>query len=162
MKRWFVPLLVILAIVAAVVWFVPLFPDDETTAPSAPDFGSTVTIENPRLVLPPEAGEPARIYFDISNTGESNVYIAEVAIEHGDETTLARTEGPVADNLANMPINQGQTVVFGPDSDQAILTDYDSSVVPGAEVRMRLTFGNAETVTVPMEVYAPEAIVPDS
>lgn len=163
MKRsWIAPILVVVAVVAAVVWFAPLFPDDDTSAPPAPEFGSAVTVENARLVLPPEAGEPARIYFDISNMGERNVYIAEVAVEHADGVMIANIEGPVAANMANVPVNEGETVVFGPNAEQVILTDYDSNVVPGADVRMRLTFGNSESLTVPMQVYAPEAITPDS
>ncbi|MBU1253834.1 MAG: copper chaperone PCu(A)C [Alphaproteobacteria bacterium] len=158
--KWKIIALAVAAAIAAVLLFMPpLVPDGDTEAPPAPEFGSQVRIDEARLVLPTRAGAPARVYFDITNVGEGHIYISEVAVEHGDNATMTSFEGDDPQGLSTVSIERGETVVFGPESERRILTDYDSNIVPGTEIRMRLTFGNAETVTVPMRVYAPEALV---
>ncbi len=69
--------------VGAILFFAPFAADDDTVAPPAPDFTSAAAVENARLVLPPEAGEPARISFDVRNLAADNtLYITGVAVEN--------------------------------------------------------------------------------
>ncbi len=157
---WKIAVVAVLAIVAVVMFASPFAPDDDTVASNAPEFGSTVKVSDARLVLAPVAGEPARVYFDVTNSGEKGLYITQVTVEHGsDDAMIARIDGPVNDDIANIPVNPGETVSFGPNARQAVLTSYDSSVVPGAKVDMRLTFGTSDSMIVPMEVMASEGLV---
>lgn len=93
----------------------PILTGGQTTAPPAPEFHQNTLVERGALVLPPVAGQPARIYFEVTDRGDENaVCICEVAIEHTDVAKPFETRGPDMRRLANVPIHQGETVEFGP------------------------------------------------
>ena len=131
----------------------PILTEGQTTAPPAPEFHQNTLVERGALVLPPVAGQPARIYFEVTDRGDENaVCIREVAIEHPDVAKPFETRGPDMRRLANVPIHQGETVEFGLGERQVVLSDYDSDVVPGATLAMRLIFSNGEAVSTPLVV----------
>ncbi|WP_305096536.1 hypothetical protein [Croceibacterium aestuarii] len=153
-KHWMkIAVVAVIAVIGAVLFFAPFTADDETTAPPAPDFASVAAVENARLVLPPDAGEPARISFDVRNLAADNtLYITGVAVENSSGAVLGSPERPVTESLAQVPVPPGETVSFGSGESQVVLANYNSEVVPGARVNMRLTFGDADSLVVPMTV----------
>ena len=57
---------------------------EKTEAPAAPGDQNTIAgveITNAHLVLPPVAGNPAAIYFDLANKGERSVTFRSVEVE---------------------------------------------------------------------------------
>lgn len=58
----------------------------------------------------------------------------------------------VNERIAQFMIEPGETLTIAPPSDKAILTGYDASVVPGAQVRLELTFSDDTRKIVPLTV----------
>lgn len=139
----------IAAVAGAVIFLLPMLQplgDSDTEYSVAPERGSVVQVENPRLVLPPRAGQLASLNFDITNSGERSLQLVDVAIQHA-EQGMAEIEGPAPQELANVDIQSGETVRFGSTENRLVVADYDENVVPGSTVNVTLTFGNAETVS---------------
>lgn len=148
-----VAVVAVLAVIGALLFFVPYGQDDDTSYSNAPDIASRASVENARLVLPLDAGEPARVYFDVTNrAADFTLFVTDVAVEDSLGSMIASPQGPVTTKQAKVPVSPGETVRFGAEDMPVVLTNYNSDVVPGAQVRMRLTFGDADTLTVPMTV----------
>lgn len=158
-RKWIGIVIAIAGMIAMFILFFPLATDNEETSTGreqislAPDFEQTVAIEPGTLVLPTVAGAPATIHFDATNVGEKNaVYIRAVSIEHTDHATMFTPRGADIRRLSNVPIHPGETVTFGSATNQLVLSDYDSSVVPGTSLRMRIGLSNGQVVDVPLTV----------
>lgn len=145
-------LITILAIVgglAAILFLVPIFQtgtDGDTEAPNALDFGSVVRVSDATFALPPRAGQPAELYFSVTNGGPKSVQLVEVTVAGEKEALMVRTDRPAPQETATVEIAEGETVRFGPDDGLVVFSEYDSDTVPGASVDVMLTFGNAEKV----------------
>lgn len=154
-RAWIGIIVAIVAVGAAWMLLQPMMQQDEGPyPPPEADFGSVVTVSNARIVLPETAGNPAAVHLDITNRGDSNLYLSEILVEHGGRaqlTDISRQTPKPSDNVA---IGPGQTLRFGRGGERAILTGYDAYVVPGAEVTVELVFGNGESLSVPATVEA--------
>lgn len=147
----------VLAGAGVVAFWWPIFPgaedESQTQAPLAPDFEQRVRVAGGQLVLPPVAGGPATIHFEVTNLGNANdVFIREVAIEHTGTAEFYETAGPDMRRLDQISISPGKTVSFGAQERQVVLANYDSTVVPGASVGMKLTLSDGQTLSVPLTV----------
>ncbi|MEO1969872.1 MAG: copper chaperone PCu(A)C [Sphingomonadaceae bacterium] len=120
--------------------------------PTAPPV--SVEVRNARLLLPAEAGRPATIYLDLTNTTNADIYLTKAALEDSQATMLASIRTPASERVASLAIPHGQTLRLSPDSGYAILSGYDQDVVPGAETTLQLTFGNASVIRVPLQVQS--------
>lgn len=155
-------LFVFLAIgcIAGVILFVvPMFQasvDDRTDFSAAPELGSTVQLSDARFVLPPRAGQPASVFFDISNAGSRSIQLVDVTVEDN-RAVMVSKEGPAPQQIASVEISPGETVTFGPYTETLIFSDYDASIVPGTVARVNLTFGNSEQITVSAPVSKDDA-----
>lgn len=153
--------LLILAVIVAgligtvmLVW--PLWQtatESDTEAPVAPDFGSIIRVENPRIVLPASEGTAAMVYFDVTNVGDQTVQLTEVRLAHASATGMQDTDGPAWTPVAALPIDPGETLSLSPDGEFVVMSNYDSNVVPGAVIDVILVFGTSATVTVPTQVF---------
>lgn len=126
--------------------------DPDTEASLAPEFGSTIRVDNPQFVLPARADDPARVYFDVTNVGEQTVHLTEVRIARRSEADMQETQGPAWKPVANLPLRSGETLSLDPGGTFAVVSDYDSSVVPGASVNITLVFDTSGSITVPATV----------
>ena len=157
-RTWLLGVLAVILGVGLVLIIYPLVQtrtmEDGPGPNSLPEVPTQVEIVEPHLLLPTEAGAPARIHLTVNNYSEDSIQITEVAIAHGDDTILADLSTPVVAEVASVDIGPGMQKSFGPGSEFTILSDYDSWVVPGAEINLRLTFGDGSTITVPIEVVS--------
>lgn len=143
-------LIAIAAAVGAALFIVPMIQraaDNETEHSIAPEFGSVVSVENPRFVMPPRAGQSAALYFDVTNKGERSVQLVDVQVRGAAETKMTDVERPAPLGVATIRIDPGQTMRFGPGQQYLVASSYDGTVVPGAQVDVTLTFGNAQKLS---------------
>lgn len=89
--------------------------------------------------------------FELTNLGEQIVHLTQVHIARN-ETDIQDTRGPAWTPLANLPLQPGETLSFEPGATFAIISNYDSSVVPGATVDITLVFDTPASITVPATV----------
>jgi copper(I)-binding protein len=128
--------------------------ETSTKAPPAPDFGSSVSISDARLVLPARAGDPATVQLRVSNLGPNPVHVTGVGVQHGQGERILETTGPNMMPIEHVPVTPGGSAAFGPGSSQIVLTNYDSNVVPGAKLMLAVTFATADVISVPLTVVA--------
>lgn len=154
LNPWFVVVLVVLAAVGTFLFLWPL---------GAPENGDTrypgndqarVTVQDARLVLPATAGAPAVIYLDITNVSSEGIYVTEAALAHADATMIANLQTPDANEAASLYIPEGETLRLSPTTGYGILTDYDSTIVPGATAVLRLKFDAGGIIEVPLIVQS--------
>ena len=126
----------------------------DTDYPPAPEFDVHVSANDARLVLPPIAGAPATLHFEVTNHGSEMVFLRDVRLDHAETVGIYDTVGPAITPLENVDIPPGETVTFSPENRNLVASSYDSSVVPGATLRMTLVFGNSEELVVPIPVEA--------
>ena len=108
-----------------------------------------IEVTNARLILPPVAGNPAAIYFDVVYNGERGVSIsgAEVAgagstqvhdtMEYNFETTMGES-GPIA-------LPGGKAKTFEPGGLHIMAFDLDESVSAGDTVDVTLKISGGKT-----------------
>lgn len=156
MKRFHPWIGVVLLIAFAIGAFLLVFPivapteDRVQRGPGDPEV--QVVVDNPRLLLPHKAGEPAVMFFDLTNRSDGGLYLIRVGIEHGGGTSLMDLQRPTAETIDAIYVPPGETFRLSPETGHAILTDYDSSVVPGALATAFLKFENGEVFRMPVEV----------
>jgi len=132
----------------------------DTEAPLAPDFTSTVRLENPRIVLPGSEATAAAVYFDLTNLGKRTVHLTEVRLGRADPAGMQNKRGPAWTPVAALAVHPGETLSFEPGSKFAAVSDYRSDVVPGATVDITLVFGTSAALTVPTEVFPAASTLP--
>lgn len=105
-----------------------------------------------RLMLPSQAGKPATVEFSATNHTPAQIYIREARLINAGSAALVDLGGVTNERVSNFSIKPGETLTFAPPNQNAILTGYDASVVPGAKVRLELTFSDDTKRVVPLTV----------
>ncbi len=117
-----------------------------------------ISITNPRLVLPPVAGNPAAVYFDLSYTGDAGVTLNSVAVEGAgmsmihqtvekDGATMMVDAGPIA-------LTTGTPVSFAPGGMHVMAMQPSDAWQPGGSVTVTLTLSDGTTQSFPAEIRA--------
>lgn len=118
-------------------------------------------ITNARLILPPVAGNPAAVYFDIANKGAKNMAVrsADVAdaksammhdmMEYGREMTMAEM-GPLM-------LRPGESAKFEPGGKHVMAFDLSPDMKPGAKTELTLTVAGGDKVSAEVTVEAANA-----
>ncbi len=155
-RTWLLGLLAVILGVGVVLIVYPLVTastiEDGPGPETLPDVPTRLEVTEPRLLLPAEAGAPAHIYLTLENHSQDSIQIRSVEIEHADDTILADPSTPAVQRVATIDVGPGQVERFGPGSEFAILSDYDSWVVPGADIDLRLTLADGSSIRMPIEV----------
>jgi len=155
-RPWLAVIIVAAAAVGALLFIAPLAVErqDEVArfSPVAPPV--RVEVRDGRLVLPVQAGEPALIYLALTNVSAGGMYLTEAALQGGNDTTLTYLRTPEAERASSLYIARGETLRLSPDTGYAIVSGYDSSVVPGTTATLQLTFENGEVIDVPLRVQS--------
>jgi copper(I)-binding protein len=148
MKTWFAAAALSLALVACSQ------SDQETTAVDENPTG--LTVSNARLLLPPVAGNPAAVYFELKNEGERAVAVrrADIAdaksasmhdmMEYNREMTMA--------DMGPMTIKQGETIKFEPGGKHVMAFGLSPELKAGGRTEMTLTIAGGDKVSVEVPV----------
>lgn len=148
MKTWFAAAALSLALVACSQ------SDQETTA--VDEIPTGLTVSNARLLLPPVAGNPAAVYFELKNEGERAVAVrrADIAdaksasmhdmMEYNREMTMA--------DMGPMTIKQGETIKFEPGGKHVMVFGLSPELKAGGRTEMTLTIAGGDKVSVEVPV----------
>jgi periplasmic copper chaperone A len=133
----------------------------QDAAPAAEDNPTGLAVSNARLILPPVAGNPAAVYFDLKNEGERAIAVrrADIAhaksaemhdmMEYNREMTMAAM-GPLA-------IPKGETIKFEPGGKHVMAFELSPDLKPGGTTELTLTVAGGDKVSFPVPVQAPNA-----
>lgn len=147
----------LLAAVAVSLTLAACSQSDGTPKP-ADENPTGLTVSNARLLLPPVAGNPAAVYFDLTNEGERAVAVrrADIAdaksasmhdmMEYNREMTMA--------DMGPMTIRQGETIKFEPGGKHVMAFDLSPELKAGGKTEMTLTIAGGDKVSVEVPVQA--------
>lgn len=133
----------------------------EGAAPADEENPTGLVVSNARLILPPVAGNPAAVYFDLTNDGERAVAVrrADVAdaksaemhdmMEYDREMTMAAM-GPLT-------VPQGETIKFEPGGKHVMAFELSPELKAGATTELTLTIAGGDKASFPVTVEAANA-----
>ena len=117
-----------------------------------------LTVSNARMMLPPVAGNPAAIYFDLKNDGKRAVAVrrADVAdaksasmhdmMDYNHEMTMA--------DMGPLTVPAGETIKFAPGGKHVMVFDLSPEIEAGGTTEMTLTVAGGDKVSFPVPVQA--------
>ena len=117
-----------------------------------------LVVSNARLLLPPVAGNPAAVYFDLKNEGPRAVAVrrADIAdaksaamhdmMEYNREMTMA--------DMGPTTVKQGETIKFEPGGKHVMAFDLSPELKAGGKTEMTLTIAGGDKVSVEVPVQA--------
>lgn len=117
-----------------------------------------MSVENARLVLPPVAGNPAAVYFDLSYDGERALTIRKAAVAGAESAMLhefAEWEGRMQ-MMEALPIGitKGDKLAFEPGAKHVMAFGLPETIAPGDSVDVTLTVAGGKEHTFSAEVRA--------
>lgn len=117
-----------------------------------------LTVTNARLLLPPVAGNPAAVYFDLKNDGARAVAVRRADIADAKSTSLHdmmeyNREMTMAD-MGPMTVKQGETISFEPGGKHVMAFELSPELKPGGKTELTLTIAGGDKVSVELPVQA--------
>jgi hypothetical protein len=132
-------------------------PAGDTAAASA-TASAGLTVSNARLVLPPVAGNPAVVYFDLSYSGAPGVTLENVTVEGARMTMIhdnVEKDGKMQMVMADaVPLAQGAPVSFKPGGLHVMAMEPSDALKAGGTAKVTLTLSDGTTATVDAPVRA--------
>lgn len=130
-------------------------PGTETAAATP---GAMLAVTNARVVLPPVAGNPAAVYFDLSYSGDAEVTLSSVAVEGAGMTMIhdyADNAGKRQMVMADaVPLPSGAAVSFAPGGLHVMAMEPGAALVAGGIAKVTLTLSDGTTAIVDAPVRA--------
>lgn len=132
--------------------------EEPAPADTAPDVPEGVTVANARLMLPAVSGNPAAVYFDITNAGTEDRMIRAASVQGASGATLHQmgtwNNQPSMDEVFTVPVKAGETVKFEPGGFHVMANDLADTVVAGGQTDVTVTFVGGDKISFPAEVRA--------
>lgn len=131
-------------------------PDE--TAKQADENPTGLVVSNARLMLPPVAGNPAAVYFDLKNEGTRAVAVRRADVEGAKSASMHdmmeyNREMTMAD-MGPTTIKQGETLKFEPGGKHVMAFDLSPELKAGGKTEMTLTIAGGDKVSVPVTIEA--------
>lgn len=151
----------LIAVAALAVATLPLgaCSDKGDTQAAAKDTNPTgLVITNARLMLPPVAGNPAAIYFDIANDGKRNVAVRSASVKDAKSAVMHdMMEYNFKQTMGEMPplmLRPGDKVSFKPGGKHVMVYDLSPDIKAGGSTEMTLTIAGGDSITTSVPVKA--------
>jgi copper(I)-binding protein len=117
-----------------------------------------VKVANARMSLPAVKGNPAAVYFDITNGGSRDVFIRTGSVEGAGMGMLHQmsTWSGKADmqEVTQQPVRAGETLKFEPATMHLMISDVTDKLAPGGTAQVTLVFVGGKKVTFPAKILS--------
>lgn len=130
---------------------------EPVTAPVPVAAKPGIIVANATLVLPAVKGNPAAVYFDLKNTGSTDVTLASASVTGAKSTELHETNGSAMNKLNEVPLAPSQAVAFEQGGKHGMAFDIDPTWTDGSTTEITLTFADGDKISVPLTVKAAAA-----
>lgn len=131
-------------------------PEEEVDA--APEAPAGITVENGWMALPAVSGNPAAVYFTISNGGAAETSLAGAFVAGAQSAMLHETmamDGMMAmEEMSSTAIGAGETVTFAPGGKHVMAMNLADDLAAGGTTEATLTFATGDKVSFPVTIYA--------
>jgi periplasmic copper chaperone A len=128
------------------------------TATASATAGAGLTVSNARLVLPPVAGNPAVVYFDLSYSGAASVSLTSVTVEGAGMAMIhntAKQDGKMQMVMADaVPLADGAPVSFAPGGLHVMAMEPSDALKAGGTAKVTLTLSDGTSATIDAPVRA--------
>ncbi len=119
---------------------------------------AALTVSNARVVLPPVAGNPAAVYFDLSYSGTPGVTLQDVSVEGAGMTMIhdyAEEAGTMRMVMADsVPLGGDAPVSFAPGGLHVMAMEPSDALQAGGTAKVTLTLSNGAVTVVEAPVRA--------
>lgn len=133
-------------------------PEPPVEAPGevAPEGPPGLEVTGAWMNMPAVAGNPAAVYFTVSNSGEESLTIRGVDVLGTESAMLHETlDGGGMGELAQLPVPAGGELVFAPGGKHVMAMGVGDSLAVGGETEVTLTFANGDKKSFPVSILAP-------
>lgn len=117
-----------------------------------------LTVSNARVVLPPVAGNPAAVYFDLSYTGAPGVSLKAVTVEGAGMTMIhdyAESAGKMQMVMTDtVPLAVNAPVSFAPGGLHVMAMEPSDALKAGGTAKVTLTLSDGTTTTIDAPIRA--------
>lgn len=127
-------------------------PGETETTQTAPDAKPGISGSAGRLVLPVVAGRPAAAYFIVRNDGPGTATLVGVHVAGAGETQMHKTEGGSMTAVEKLEIAPATSLEFGPGGFHVMTFDPDTSLKPGGDTELTLTFSDGDKLSMPLQI----------
>ena len=111
-----------------------------------------------RLVLPPVAGNPAAIYFDLAYDGERSTTLRAVSVAGAERAELHETSEwngqMVMGEMGPLLLNPGDEVTFEPGGRHVMVFGVPENMTPGQTVEVTMTVVGGDKASFEAQVVA--------
>lgn len=127
-------------------------PAETAEATAAPEAKPGLAVTDGRLILPVVGGNPAGIYFTLTNTGDKPGALAAVSIDGAAKAEMHETKGGTMSPVPQIEVPAGGTVKFEPGALHVMAFDLDAKLVAGGTAEMTLTFADGDKLSAPLKI----------
>lgn len=127
-------------------------PAETAEATAAPEAKPGLAVTDGRLILPVVGGNPAGIYFTLTNTGDKPGTLAAVSIDGAAQAEMHETKGGTMSPVPQIEVPAGGTVKFEPGALHVMAFHLDAKLVAGGTAEMTLTFADGDKLSAPLKI----------
>lgn len=132
---------------------------EEQVVAEAPACPPGIAVEGGWMSVAAVAGDPAAVYFSITNSGEGSKMIAAADVA-GAASAVLHEMGtwdmrPSMDELLQLEIPVGETIAFAPGGLHVMAMQPGEELAIGGETEVTLTFVRGDKCSFPVEIRAP-------
>ena len=120
----------------------------------APEAKPGIELSAGRLVLPAVAGNPGAAYFQINNSAGASTVIAAISINGSGKTEVHQTIGDTMTTVDQVEIAPSTSIKFEPGALHVMVFDLASTLKPGANTELTVTFADGDKVSAPLKIEA--------
>lgn len=132
--------------------------ESEAPVVANPDMPEGISVANARLALPAVKGNPAAVYFDISNAGPKSWTIRSAHVDGAESTALHQMGTwelkPSMDLVEQVPVPQGQTVKFEPSGLHVMAFKLHDTLAAGGKTEVTVTFAGGDKASFKADILA--------
>lgn len=130
----------------------------EAEAPAAPEGPEGIEAGNARLMLPAVDGNPAVLYFDVSNSTDHVTVLRAVDVAGAEGETFHQTTGEgdqaVMSELFQINLQAREGVSLEPGGMHVMVMEPGETLEAGGETEVTLTFVGGDKLSIPAEIRA--------
>lgn len=151
----------ILATVGSLALAIGLTACSEAEAPveAAAVVPAGLTVSDGRMNVPAAVGNPAAVYFTLTNSGSENLFLRGAEVVGADSASLHSSSefgGQMTMNeVIQVQIPAGETLEFAPGGYHVMVMGVPEGLEPGGEIEVRLSFLRGEELTFQARLLAP-------
>lgn len=133
--------------------------EPETPVEAAPEAPEGITVTDGRMNIPAAAGNPAAVYFTITNAGTEEQMMRAVAVQGAESAMFHETaewNGQIdMQELLQVAVPAGESVVFEQGGKHVMVMGLAEGLEPGGEIEVTLSFVRGDKVSFPVRLLAP-------